>query len=106
MVAALPARATLRSGGIDTIRLVGPSVQRSLQANVSEGMRRWTPAAQRGMKKGDLSKFIEDAVKWRVLDLTTAEVRSKFADLPAEALEFLIDDAVAAVRETKSTKAG
>ena len=23
--------------------------------------------AQRGMKKGDLSKFIEEAVKWRVL---------------------------------------
>jgi hypothetical protein len=31
--------------------------------------------AQRGMKKGDLSKFIEDAVKWRVLDRTLAEVR-------------------------------
>ena len=27
--------------------------------------------AQRGMKKGDLSKFIEEAVKWRVLDQTT-----------------------------------
>ena len=26
--------------------------------------------AQRGLKKGDLSKFIEDAVKWRVFDQT------------------------------------
>ncbi|OYW00093.1 MAG: hypothetical protein B7Z58_16655, partial [Acidiphilium sp. 37-64-53] len=31
--------------------------------------------AQRGMKKGDLSKFIEEAVKWRVLDQTMADVR-------------------------------
>ena len=40
--------------------------------------------ARRGMKKGDLSKFIEDAVKWRVLDQTVAEARGKFADLPPE----------------------
>ncbi|RYE51688.1 MAG: hypothetical protein EOP21_00740, partial [Hyphomicrobiales bacterium] len=29
-----------------------------------------TLLAQRGLKKGDLSKFIEDAVKWRVLEQT------------------------------------
>ncbi len=34
------------------------------------------------MKKGDLSKFIEDAVKWRVLDQTMVEARAGFADLP------------------------
>jgi hypothetical protein len=33
------------------------------------------------MKKGDLSKFIEDAVKWRVFDQTLAEARDKFADV-------------------------
>ncbi len=40
--------------------------------------------AQRGMKKGDLSRFIEDAVKWRVLDQTMAEARDKFQDLAPE----------------------
>jgi len=54
--------------------------------------------AQRGMKKGDLSKFIEDAVKWCVLDQTVAEARSKFADLPPDALEAMVDEAVTAVR--------
>jgi Ribbon-helix-helix domain len=54
--------------------------------------------AQRGMKKGDLSKFIEEAVKWRVLDQTIAEVRSKFADLPPDELNAVIDEAVTAVR--------
>ena len=57
--------------------------------------------AQRGMKKGDLSKFIEDAVKWRVLDQTMTEARAGFADLPGEAVEILADEAVAAVRRAR-----
>jgi hypothetical protein len=57
--------------------------------------------AQRGMKKGDLSKFIEDAVRWRVLDQTMAEARAKFADLPAEELDELISEAVRATRGTR-----
>jgi len=61
--------------------------------------------AQRGLKKGDLSKFIEEAVKWRVLDQTMAEARGKFADLPAEDVEAIVDEAVAAGRKTKRPKA-
>lgn len=61
--------------------------------------------AQRGMKKGDLSKFIEEAVKWRVLDQTMTEARSKFADMPAAELESLIDEAVAVVRKDHTPKA-
>ena len=62
--------------------------------------------AQRGMKKGDLSKFIEDAVKWRVLDQTIAEARSKFADVPPEELETIIDQAVTAARQAPISKPG
>jgi hypothetical protein len=54
--------------------------------------------AQRGMKKGDLSKFIEDAVRWRVLDQTMAEARGKFSDMAPEDLETLIDEAVTTTR--------
>ena len=61
--------------------------------------------AQRGMKKGDLSKFIEDAVKWRVLDQTMAEARGKFADLPSEDLDSLINEAVTATRQADSSQA-
>ncbi len=57
--------------------------------------------AQRGMKKGDLSKFIEDAVKWRVFDRTIAEAREKFADIPPAALEALIDEAIVATRRVE-----
>lgn len=62
--------------------------------------------AQRGMKKGDLSKFIEEAVRWRVFDQTIAEARGKFADIEPDALEALIDDAVAATRKATSHPAG
>jgi Ribbon-helix-helix domain len=54
--------------------------------------------AQRGLKKGDLSKFIEEAVKWRVLDQTIAEARTKFADMPPEELQSLLDEATADAR--------
>jgi hypothetical protein len=62
--------------------------------------------AQRGMKKGDLSKFIEDAVRWRVLDQTVAEARSKFADMPPDELAALLDEAVAETRAAFEPKAG
>jgi hypothetical protein len=62
--------------------------------------------AQRGLKKGDLSKFVEDAVRWRVLDQTITEVRGKFADLPPEELEALIEEAVSSARKTDTRKVG
>jgi hypothetical protein len=62
--------------------------------------------AQRGMKKGDLSKFIEDAVRWRVLDQTVTEARGKFADLPADELDRVLDEAVAETRQAFDQKAG
>ncbi len=62
--------------------------------------------AQRGMKKGDLSKFIEDAVKWRVLDQTMAEARGKFADLASDELELLIEEAITTTRGANAKKVG
>jgi hypothetical protein len=59
--------------------------------------------AQRGMKKGDLSKFIEDAVRWRVLDQTMAEARAGFADMPPEDVEALVNEAVVAVRQASKS---
>ena len=50
-------------------------------------------------------KFIEEAVKWRVLDQTMTEARSKFADMPPKELESIIDEAVAAARKAKRPKA-
>ena len=78
----------------------------------ADTMTRWTVAvskdtdkalrtflAQRGTKKGDISKFVEDAVKWRMLDQTIIEVREKFADLSPEEVQAIVDEATGSVRD-------
>jgi hypothetical protein len=54
--------------------------------------------AQQGMRKGDLSKFVEDAVRWRVLDRVVTETKNKNARVSAKKLEAAVDKAVHAVR--------
>lgn len=61
--------------------------------------------AQRGLKKGDLSRFVEEAVKWRVFNETLTEVREKFADLPPDELQAMIDEACASVRAERAPSA-
>jgi hypothetical protein len=60
-----------------------------------------TYLAQSGLRKGALSKFIEEAVRWRVLDRTAAGVRARSRRVEPEALESLIDDAVERVRAVR-----
>ena len=62
--------------------------------------------AQRGMKKGDLSRFIEEAVRWRVFEQSVAEARSGFIGLPSEEVEALAEEAVAATRRAKAVGTG
>ena len=38
---------------------------------------------RQGRKKGALSKFVEDAVKWRLFDQTVNQAREAFASVPA-----------------------
>lgn len=59
-----------------------------------------------GMKKGDLSKFVEDAVRWRMLDRTVQIVKDRNQDISAEMLEAMIDDAVRDVRAACATPFG
>jgi hypothetical protein len=50
------------------------------------------------MKKGDLSKFIEEAVRWRIFHQTVGEAREAFADVPQDKLQKMIGEAVEDVR--------
>ena len=54
--------------------------------------------AQHGMKKGDLSRFIEEAVRWRVLDRTVSEVKVRNAGVSPRRVAAAIDEALARVR--------
>jgi hypothetical protein len=57
-----------------------------------------TYLARHGMRKGDLSKFVEEAVRWRVLDRTVAEAKAANADVPPEDIEAAISEAIQALR--------
>ena len=55
-----------------------------------------------GLKKGALSQFIEDAVKWRLFSQTVGEVREALAGVPADELDGMIGEAVRSVRKEKN----
>ncbi|HEX2665663.1 MAG TPA: ribbon-helix-helix domain-containing protein [Candidatus Acidoferrum sp.] len=57
-----------------------------------------------GMKKGDFSKFIEEAVRWRIFNRTVRDIKSRNADAEPDELQAIIDRAVREVRSEHRTK--
>jgi hypothetical protein len=58
----------------------------------------------RGAKKGDLSKFIEEAVRWRVFQCTVQEIHERNADMDPDELQRIIDETVREVRTERYAK--
>jgi hypothetical protein len=58
-----------------------------------------------GAKKGDLSKFIEEAVRWRVLQRTVQDIRARNADADPDEIQRIVGEAVQDVRADQRTKA-
>ena len=57
-----------------------------------------TYLARTGGKKGDLSRFVDEAVRRRVFDLTVREIKDRNAALDQQELLDLIDEEVDAAR--------
>jgi len=57
-----------------------------------------------GMKKGDLSKFIEQAVRAHVFHRTVQDIKSRSAGADPDELQALIDDTVREVRAERRAK--
>ena len=57
-----------------------------------------------GMKKGDLSKFVEDAVNRRVLQCTVQDIWARNADADPEEIQRIVDGAVSEVRTERRTR--
>lgn len=57
-----------------------------------------TYLARTGGKKGDLSRFVEEAVRRRVLDLTVREIKERNAEREQQEILDLIGEEVDAVR--------
>ncbi|HMC48748.1 MAG TPA: ribbon-helix-helix domain-containing protein [Caballeronia sp.] len=51
-------------------------------------------ASQGGNRKGDLSRFIEEAVRARILELTAEQAKAANADLNEVDLSAIVDEAV------------
>lgn len=58
----------------------------------------------RGMKKGDLSKFIEEAVRWRIFNRTVQEIKARNANADPDELQAIIDSSLREVRAQRSMK--
>jgi Ribbon-helix-helix domain len=56
------------------------------------------------MKKGDLSKFVEDAVNRRVLQCTVQDIWARNADADPEDIQRIADKAVSEVRAERRSK--
>jgi hypothetical protein len=60
----------------------------------------------RGMRKGDLSRFVEDAVRWRIFDQSVQDLKSRHADMDGDALQAAIDEACLFERAHSSGRTG
>ena len=58
--------------------------------------------ARTGGKKGDLSRFVDEAVRRRVLDLTARQVKNRNAGFDQREILDLIDEEVDAARAGRS----
>ena len=57
-----------------------------------------------GMKKGDLSKFIEEAVRWRIFNRTVQKIKARNVNADAGELRAIIDGSVREVRAERRRK--
>ena len=57
-----------------------------------------------GMKKGDLSKFIEEAVRWHVFHRTVRDIKTRNAKTDPGELQRVVDDAVREVRAKRRVR--
>ena len=58
--------------------------------------------ARNGGKKGDLSRFVDEAVRRRVLDLTVRQIKDRNARYDQQEILDLIDDEVDTARAGRS----
>jgi hypothetical protein len=79
-----------------------PANEGSIKVSKDTDLTLRTFLGAQGAKKGDLSKFIEEAVRRRVLQCTIQDIRARNADGDPE--ETFIDEAVAEVRDERRTK--
>lgn len=80
------------------------AVRWSLKISKDTDLSLRTYLGTQGMKKGDLSKFVEDAVNWRVLQCTIQNIWERNVDADPDEVQRIVDEAVSEVRAKRRTK--
>jgi hypothetical protein len=80
------------------------AVRWSLKVSKDTDLSLRTFLGSQGMKKGDLSKFVEDAVNRRVLQCTLQDIWQRNADTDPDEIQRIVDDAVSEVRTERRSK--
>ena len=80
------------------------AVRWSLKVSKDTDLTLRTFLGSQGMKKGDLSKFVEDAVRRRVLQCTIQDIWEHNADADPDEVERIVDEAVSEVRAERRAK--
>ncbi len=80
------------------------AVRWSLKVSKDTDLSLRTFLGTQGMKKGDLSKFVEDAVNRRVLQCTVQDIRVRNADADPDEIQRIVDEAVSEVRAERRSK--
>ena len=58
----------------------------------------------RGMRKGDLSKFIEEAVRWKLLDETVQKIKARNKGKSPKKIAAQVDQALTEARSRRVRK--
>jgi hypothetical protein len=74
------------------------AVRWSLKVSKDTDLDLRTYLGSQGARKGDFAKFIEDAVRRRILQLTIKDIRERNADADPDEIQRMVDEAVNEVR--------
>ena len=80
------------------------AVRRNIKVSKEIDLTLRTYLGAQGRKKGDLSKFIEDAVRWCIFNRTVQEIKSRSADADPDELQAIIDGAVREARAERRSR--
>lgn len=69
----------------------------AVSPDIDQSLRMFLPS-QGGGRKGDLSRFIEEAVRAHILELTAEQVKTANAGMSEPDLAALVDEAIAWAR--------
>jgi hypothetical protein len=80
------------------------AVRWSLKVSKETDLNLRTFLGSQGMKKGDLSKFVEDAVNRRVLQCTVQDIWARNAGADPDEVQRIVDEALREVRAERRAR--